>query len=386
MTPSRESITVKILPAVSEIASEFDLLEGTDDAPMLRLAWLDALETTGCVGEKSGWHPHHFAFYDAKDTLIGFAPAYLKTNSEGEFVFDHAWANAARRFGVAYFPKLVVASPFTPATGSRFLTRPGVSRDLMRAALAQALVAVVDQAELSSAHVLFPRREDADAFADIGLLARYGIQFHFQNRDYEDFEGFLKTMPSKRRTQLRRERRAVVEQGLEIRTLTGDELTPAFADAMFDFYAVTVDKFYWGRRYLKRAFFETVFSTMRDHIEVVFAFDGKKPIAGAFNLRGSRTIFGRYWGATEERPFLHFNVCFYHTMERLITERLACFEPGAGGEHKLARGFEPTITHSVHYLRDGKFGRAIAAHLEEERALVEREVASESGVDIVTSS
>lgn len=349
-----------------------------EDAPFLRLEWLDALERTGCAVAKRGWQPHHLVL-EREGELLAVAPAYLKGHSEGEFVFDFAWANAASRFGVEYYPKLLVAVPFTPATGSRILTVVGADRSLARRAYAAGIAKVVEQVELSSAHVLFPPEDEADALEEAGLLHRVGVQFHWQNGGYADYEDFLKTLPTKRRTQLRRERRAPKEQGITIDTLTGRDLVPEVVDAMFDFYAATVDKFFWGRRYLNRQFFEEVCSKMGDAIEIVLARDAsKKPVAGAFNLRGKRSLFGRYWGANVDLPFLHFNVCYYHSVERAITLGLSRFEPGAGGEHKLARGFAPTLTHSVHHLADRRFSRAIADFVARERQAIEAEIASEA--------
>jgi hypothetical protein len=368
------NITVRAYDTFAKIAPLWPHLTGLDDAPFLSAAWLGALEETGCVDERRGWIPHHLAFFE-DDELLGAAPAYLKLHSEGEFVFDYAWANAARRFGVAYYPKLLVASPFTPANGPRVLVAQGKDRGLAYAAFAATVGAVVEQAELSSAHVLFLPEEEAAALADLGMLRRAGLQFHWHNRGYGSFEDFLRDLPSKRRTQLRRERKALADQGVVLETLSGHALTPDVVDAAYGFYLSTVDKFLWGRRYLTRAFFESVASTMRGAVEIVVARDAsRRPIAGAFNLRGQRTLFGRYWGAGVEVPFLHFNVCYYHSIERCIAGGLVRFEPGAGGEHKAARGFRPTLTHSVHYVRSARFARALQDFCDRERELLESDV------------
>lgn len=379
--PEGQALHFTVASSMRELAPVWEKLDPAllADAPFLRFEWLDALERTGCAVAKRGWQPHHLVLR-RQGELVAVAPAYLKGHSEGEFVFDFSWANAASRFGVEYYPKLLLAVPFTPATGPKVLTVPGADRALAHRAFAVGIDKVVEQAELSSAHVLFPPEAEADALEDAGLLHRVGVQFHWTNRGFGTFEDFLGTLPSKRRTQLRRERRAPAEQGVTLTTLTGKDLVPEVVDAMFEFYAATVDKFYWGRRYLNRHFFEEVCSKMPDAIEVVLARDAsKKPIAGAFNLRGARTLFGRYWGASVELPFLHFNVCYYHSVEQAILRGLTRFEPGAGGEHKLARGFAPTVTHSVHLLRDRRFSRAIEDFVTRERQAIEAEIASEHG-------
>ncbi len=377
--PEEEALHLRVVPSMRELESGYRSLdqELLADAPFLRFEWLDALERTGCVASARGWLPHHLTLYRG-EKLLAVAPAYLKNHSEGEFVFDFAWANAASRFGVEYYPKLLLAVPFTPATGPRLITAPGVERSLAARAFAAGIQQVVEQGELSSAHILFPPEEEAEAIETEGLLHRVGVQFHWKNAGFGTYEDFLATLPSKRRTQIRRERRAPSEQGVTITTLTGKDLVPEVIDAMFVFYKATVDKFHWGRRYLNRQFFEEVCSTMGDAIEIVLARDAsKKPIAGAFNLRGRKTLFGRYWGATAELPFLHFNVCYYHSVERAILAGLTRFEPGAGGEHKLARGFAPTLTHSNHYLADPRFAGAIADFIRRERAAIEEEIATD---------
>ncbi|HTJ82552.1 MAG TPA: GNAT family N-acetyltransferase [Polyangiaceae bacterium] len=352
---------------------------GLEDAPFLSPAWLGALEDTGCVVADRGWVPHHLVIKDGAEP-IAVAPAYLKLNSEGEFVFDHGWANAAHRAGIDYYPKLLVAVPFTPATSQRIVSMPGADPALARPAFVAALEAIVERAELSSAHVLFSRAEEAESLAALGMIHRHGVQFHWQNRGYDTFEAFLADLPSKRRTQIRREMRAPKEQGIEIETLAGEQLTPEIADVAYELYLTTVDKFIWGRRYLTRAFFEEVMRSMRDAVELVVAREEGSPkiFACAFNLRGEHALFGRYWGAFREVPFLHFNVCYYHSIERAIALGLDRFEPGAGGEHKLSRGFLPTVTHSTHLVRDARLGVAVRDFCARERRAIAREVSSET--------
>lgn len=343
--------------------------------PTLSATWLRALEDTGCVRDDKGWIPHHVGVFDG-DLLVAAMPAYLKLNSEGEFIFDHGIARAAPKFGVAYFPKLLVAVPFTPATGPRLLVARGAAADLELAARA-ALLALLEALPVSSAHVLFLPGPSAERAArSPAILHRHSVQYHWQNRGFSTFEDFLATLPSKRRTAIRRERRALDEQRIELVNVRGADLVPAMADVAYELYLTTVDKFLWGRRYLNRAFFETVCASMPDALDLVLARErgGGEPIAGAFNLLSGTTLYGRYWGAHREVPFLHFNVCFYHSIERCIAEGRQTFEPGAGGEHKLARGFTPTVTHSVHAFKDPAFAAVVADFFARERAAITEEL------------
>ncbi|HVY49087.1 MAG TPA: GNAT family N-acetyltransferase [Minicystis sp.] len=345
----------------------WDALSGVDEAPFLSWAFLDALERTGCVGERAGWIPHHLTLHEGGE-LVAAAPAYLKTNSDGEFVFDWGWAGASERANIPYYPKLVVAVPFTPATAARLLVAPGRDRARLSAALAEALRAIVEAEELSGAHVLFPPEADARALVEAGMLHRYGLQFQWQNAGYATFDDFLARFSSKRRNQIKRERREMDARGVRIETIA-DAIRPEHVDAMYGFYASTVDKFTWGRHYLNRAFFEQIVTVLRGKVEIVLATHEGRYVGGAFNLAGPRALFGRYWGCSDEIPFLHFNVCFYHSIEACIRRGLERFEPGAGGRHKLARGFEPTVTHSTHHLRHPGLRRAVAEFLERERAV-----------------
>lgn len=353
---------------------DYSALLRDDTPPFLSFAFLDALETTGCVGENRGWLPCHLAL--RKDgQLVAVAPAYLKENSEGEFVFDWGWAEFAEsRLRIPYYPKLIVAVPFTPATGPRLVIREGTDEAELLSALGSLLPRVVAKLGVSSAHVLFPNEMQAASLVGSGLLHRCGLQFHWTNACYETFDDFLGRFSSKRRNQIKRETRGPAEQGLELESLDGGELGPDLVDAMFDFYLSTVDRHFYGRRYLNREFFHEICARMPRAVHVVLAREGgnRRPIAGAFNLVGKKALYGRYWGAYEERPFLHFNVCYYQGIRDCISRGLALFEPGAGGEHKLARGFEPTRTHSVHHLVDRRLNVAVEDFVRRERTAIEQ--------------
>jgi uncharacterized protein len=365
-------------PTVREIGRETWLaVSGPDAPPFLCFEFLDALERTGCVGAESGWLPMYLVLRRSGATVAA-APAYVKGHSDGEFVFDHAWAQFSyERLGRPYYPKLVIAAPYTPATAPKLLVAAHEDRALLEGAFVEGVARVSAQLGLSSAHVLFPGEGEAEAFARLGLAHRLGVQYHWHNAGYGTFEDFLARYPSRRRKRVQRERRALEEQGTVLEVLSGPDLTPDIADLAYGFYLSTVDKYFWGRRYLNRAFFEEICSTMPDRILVVLARDqgSRRPVAGAFNLLGADALYGRYWGCREERPFLHFNVCYYRGIEECIARGLSTFEPGAGGEHKLARGFEPTLTHSVHWLGDPRLDAAVRDALRRERVAIERHLA-----------
>jgi predicted N-acyltransferase len=344
--------------------------------PFLSFAWLDALERTGCVGEERGWLPQHVSLHENGE-LIAAAPAYIKTNSEGEFVFDYAWARHSEGvLRAPYYPKLTLAVPFTPATGPRILVRADQDRPRVLSTFARAVQQLCGALPVSGAHVLFLPEAESAALSRNGFAERRGVQFHWENPGYHDFDDFLSRMNSKKRNQLKRERREMHERGVTIEALSGRELTPELCDFVYEFYLSTVEKFAWGRQYLCRELFEEVAKTMPDELHVVVARQGGKLVGGAFNFLGEDALYGRYWGATHEVPFLHFNVCFYFGIEECIRRGLKKFEPGAGGEHKVARGFEPTVTFSSHFLRHGPLDRAVRDFLEREREAVDQHVAA----------
>jgi predicted N-acyltransferase len=354
-----------------------------DRPPFLSFAWLDALERTGCVGEERGWLPQHISLYEQGE-CVAVAPAYVKTNSEGEFVFDYAWARHSEGvLRAPYYPKLVLAVPFTPATGPRILIRPDVDQARVLAAFARAIPQLCQAMPVSGAHVLFLPEAQSAELARLGYAERRGVQFHWANPGYQSFDDFLSRMNSKRRNQLRRERREMHDRNVEISALSGRDLTPELIDFVFDFYLSTVAKFSWGRQYLCRELFEEVAKTMPDELHVVVARKAGRLVGGAFNFLGRDALYGRYWGATHEVPFLHFNVCFYFGIEECIRRGLTRFEPGAGGEHKVARGFEPTVTFSSHLLREPQLDRAVRDFLRHERQAVDEHVAQARGDGIL---
>lgn len=362
---------------ISQIGAEaWRTLAGEHPLPFLRYEWLSALEDTGCIDPERGWLAMHVAAY-VGDELVAVAPTYVKGNSEGEFVFDHSFARFAQgSLRIDYYPKLVVAVPFTPASGPRILIKPGADSAGILRGFAAALPQIAERIGASGVHVLFPDAAQCEAFGESGFAPRHGLQYHWRNAGYRTLDDFLGRFNSKRRNQIRREMREMRDRDLDLSVLTGESLRPERADFIFDFYRSTVEKFYYGRQYLNRAFFEQVCSTMPEQLHVVVATDrgSNRPIAGAFNLLGERALYGRYWGALEDRPFLHFNVCFYRGIEECIARGLELFEPGAGGEHKLARGFEPSVTYSAHSFVDARLSTAVADFLERERHAIAQHV------------
>ena len=301
-------------------------------------------------------------------------PCYLKSHSYGEYVFDHAWADAYERTGSSYYPKLQVAVPFTPVTGRRLLVREGPGRAAREAILLQAAATLADRLDVSSLHVTFPTREEWALAGKLGFLQRNDQQFHWRNETHGSFEDFLAVLASRKRKAIRIERRRAKEGGIEIEWVTGSDLTEAHWDAFFAFYMDTGSR-KWGSPYLTRSFFSLIGEAMRDQILLVLAKRGGHPIAGALNFIGSDTLYGRYWGALEEHACLHFEVCYYQAIDYAIAHRLARVEAGAQGAHKLARGYLPVPTYSAHWIADPALRRAVADYLTRERAAVAHEIA-----------
>ncbi len=344
------------------------------DFPFFDLEFLEALERSGSIGRSSGWSPAYLLCEGDGGEVLGALPAYLKTDSYGEYIFDWEWARAYREYGLRYYPKLVAAVPFTPATGPKLLVRPDLTeggadgRRAVRRALLRAARGLGDEFGVSSSHALFLPEGELGEFEDQGFSVRHSLQFHWRNRGYGSFDDYLGALTSKRRRQISRERRQLGEEGLTIERLTGEELSAEHAALMYRFYLSTLDR-KWGASYLTGSFFDEVFRTMKDRILFVLARDGAtgRPVAGALNFYKGRTIFGRYWGAFEERRNLHFELCYYQAIEFAVERDLDLFEAGAQGEHKHSRGFLPSITYSAHEIRHKGFRRAIERYIDEEK-------------------
>ena len=343
---------------------------GRPNDPFTTHRFLEALEASGSVGPGTGWEPHHLAV--RKDgELIAVAPLYAKGHSQGEYVFDHSWAHAFEQAGGDYYPKLQISVPFTPATGRRFLTRPGHDTEGL-AALVQGAVQIAAENGLSSVHATFCTEAEALAGQQLGLLHRTSQQFHWENQGYGNFDEFLAQLSSRKRKAIRKERAQAQAFGGEIVMLTGDAIKPEHWDAFWMFYQDTGSR-KWGHPYLTRAFFDLIGETMADDVVLVFAQRDGKPIAGALNFIGRETLFGRYWGCTEHHPFLHFELCYYQAIDYAIRHGLRV-EAGAQGEHKLARGYLPVATHSLHWIADRGFREAVERYLRAEKDAVDEEI------------
>lgn len=339
--------------------------------PFTTYRFLKALEDSGSVGRGTGWQPRYLTARMGGE-MIAAAPLYAKGHSQGEYIFDHNWAHAYENAGGRYYPKLQIAVPFTPATGRRFLTRPGMDSAGL-SALLQGAVQIATDNELSSLHVTFCTEEEAIAGEKVGLLRRTGQQFHWENDRYRTFDDFLAALSSRKRKVIRKERRGAADFGGEIVSLTGDAIQPEHWDAFWQFYQDTGAR-KWGTPYLTRAFFDIVQERMRDDVLLVLAFRDGRPVAGAMNFIGRETLYGRYWGCREHHPFLHFELCYYRAIDFAIAEGMARVEAGAQGEHKLARGYLPVSTHSLHWVADAGFRDAIERYLRAEREAVDQEI------------
>lgn len=363
-------LVARTVGSISDVpAAAWDALANPDAArfnPFVTHGFLKALEDAQTVEAASGWRPIHIVIADQAGTLVAAAPAYLKGHSQGEYVFDYAWADAYARTGERYYPKLLVAVPFTPVPGPRLLTGVGPDAGDREAMLAEALVSVAGQLKLSSLHINFPEPGVAARLASNRLLHRTGQQFHWHNQGYAGFEDFLATFASRKRKGVRKERQQALENGIDIELVTGREITEAHWDALYAFYMDTGSR-KWGQPYLNRTFFSLLGAAMADRCLLVMARRAHRYIAGALNLIGGDCLYGRYWGAIEHHPCLHFEVCYYQAIDYAIAHKLARVEPGAGGEHKLARGYLPTPTASLHWFADQRFSRAVADYLDRER-------------------
>lgn len=373
-----DEVTVRIAGSFEEIdPADWATLSGTSRGgsgynPFVSHAFLSAMDESGSAVPETGWMGHHLLLEES-GRLIGAVPCYLKNHSQGEYVFDHGWADAYQRAGGRYYPKLQASIPFTPATGPRLLVRNGEGVERITGLLAEALAQVTRKIGASSAHVTFLPHGELPPLTDAGFLHRTDQQFHFINRGYADHEAFLAELSSSKRKNLRKERRAAVENGITIDWLTGSDLTEDIWDQFFRFYIDTGSR-KWGRPYLTRSFYSLIGERMADDVLLVMAKRNGRYVAGAINFIGVDALYGRHWGCVEDHPFLHFEVCYHQAIDFALSKGLARVEAGAQGEHKLARGYEPVTTHSAHYIAHPGLRRAVADYLEHER----REVAQMS--------
>jgi uncharacterized protein len=384
MPAPSSAFTMRVVPSLADIpAGAWDACaKGADPAvnPFVSHAFLRALEVSGCVGGRTGWTPAHLLIEQEGSGLVAAAPCYLKSHSQGEYVFDHGWADAIERAGGQYYPKLQVSSPFSPVTGPRLLIRHGEDRAVAIAALVKGLRLLREQTGASSIHLTFLPGPDWEALGGFGFLQRTDQQFHWSNAGYASFDAFLETLASRKRKAIRKERAAALANGIRIRHFTGPDVTATHWDAFFAFYMDTGGR-KWGRPYLNRAFFAEIGRTMSDQVLLVMAERAGRLIAGAINFIGHDTLYGRNWGCIEDHPFLHFEICYYQAIAYAIANGLRRVEAGAQGEHKLARGYMPVTTYSAHDIADPRLRRAVADHLERERRQVEamKDVLTEHG-------
>ncbi|MGO9173578.1 MAG: GNAT family N-acetyltransferase [Rhodomicrobium sp.] len=376
MDDKRAASSVSVLKGVRDIsAEEWDACAnppGSVYNPFLAHAFLLSLEESGSASAKKGWLACHLALKDANGAAAALMPCYLKSHSYGEYVFDHAWAQAYERAGGRYYPKLQTAVPFTPVTGRRILVRPGFPESEARAHLAAAAVESVKQYKASSWHMTFAAKEEWEELGGLGFLQRTDTQYHWHNRGYENFDGFLAALSSRKRKTVRKEREQARSSGVALEWLTGSAITEAHWDAFFAFYMDTGSR-KWGTPYLNRAFFSLIGERMADRILLVMGKRDGAYVAGALNFIGGDTLYGRYWGCLETHNFLHFEACYYQAIEYAIANKIAHVEAGAQGEHKLARGYAPETTYSLHYLADPGLAAAVASYLAHERKAIERE-------------
>ncbi|TVR81282.1 MAG: N-acetyltransferase [Rhodospirillales bacterium] len=373
MPDGSQTLTLVTAASIHDIgATAWDAVAGTDD-PFVGFPFLSALEDSGAVTPKRGWLPRHLVARDAGGDVVGCVPLYLKSHSYGEYVFDWAWADAYERGGGRYYPKLQAAVPFTPVTGRRLLVRPDAPAGTTEA-LATGLARLPDSLGVSSLHVTFTSEAEWARLGTLGFLQRIGLQFHWHNRGYDDFESFLGDLAARKRKTIRKERRAALEDGIGIETLTGATIEEHHWDAFYSFYRDTHDR-KWGQAYLNRRFFSLLGERLRHRIVLILARSAAgQPVAGALNLSGRDALFGRYWGCLESHRFLHFEACYYRAIDYAITHGLARVEAGAQGPQKVQRGYRPVQTFSAHWIADAGFRDALERYLAQERAAVLAEI------------
>ena len=364
--------TLKLVGRIADVApGDWDSCAGSDN-PFLAHAFLQALEASGSVEQETGWQPRHLIGEEPDGRVAAAAPMYLKSHSYGEYVFDHGWADAYERAGGHYYPKLLVAVPFTPAPGPRLLVRSGPGSETARATLAAGLVAAAEQLGVSSLHVNFALEADMAVLEAAGLMRRTGIQYHWHNPGYGSFDDFLASLSSRKRKAIRRERQAVADQGIRVAALTGADIGPRHWDAFFRFYMDTGSR-KWGRPYLTREFFDRIGGAMAERIVLVMAELDGRFIGGALNLIGADALYGRNWGCDGDYPFLHFEACYYQAIDFAISRGLARVEAGAQGEHKIQRGYLPVETSSAHWIADANFAAAVKDFLRRETRAIREE-------------
>src|SRR5690349_6541377 len=372
MPDSGEAIAIRLADGIEEIgAAAWDACAGRDN-PFLTYAFLHALEASGSATAETGWRPQHLVAEDSRGRIVGVVPMYLKSHSYGEYVFDHGWADAYRRAGGRYYPKLQVSVPFTPVTGPRLLVADRPDRAAIRLGLVEALATVAERSRVSSLHVTFCTGEEAEAFAAGGFLIRSGFQYHWENNGYRSFDDFLAALSHGKRKSIRKERRDVAAQGAEVVALSGSELRPEHWDKFFEFYHATSDR-KWGSPYLTRDFFTRLHATMADKVVLMMARQNGRWVAGALNLVGRDALYGRNWGSYGEYRFLHFEACYYRAIDVAIERGLPRVEAGAQGEHKVQRGYLPQPTWSAHWIRDPAFREAVQRFLQQETAMIRHE-------------
>ena len=368
MPDGRDLITIKVINSIDQVdAVEWNACAGSEN-PFVSHAFLNALEQSGAVHAESGWAPHHLIMVDQTNRLYGAAPLYLKSHSQGEYVFDHGWADAYERAGGRYYPKLISAVPFTPVTGPRLLVRPDAMTSEVEASLCAGMIELAERYKISSIHVTFLPESQRSSLEGADFFVRHSHQYHWMNRDYKNFDDFLASLTSRRRKTIRKERERIASAGITFEAHTGAALTSRHWDTFYEFYSDTYDR-KWGFPYLNREFFEYVNDTMAEHIVLITAYEDGQTIAGAFNLLGSNAIYGRNWGCSHRYKFLHFEACYYQAIDFAIAHGLDRVEAGTQGPHKIQRGYEPVQTYSAHWIRDPGFRNAVENFLQREKEM-----------------
>jgi predicted N-acyltransferase len=377
MPDDTPSVTLRVVESLAGVdAAQWDacaLAPGAAACPFLSHGFLKALEDSKSVGRRTGWQPQYLLAEAPDGTLLGAVPLYLKSHSQGEYIFDHGWAQAFERAGGRYYPKLQAAVPFTPVPGPRLFARPGPLEGAVKDALIDMMAEMAKDNGISSVHATFCAKSDWDRFGARGWLQRIGQQYHWHNEGYKTFDDFLAALASRKRKAIRKEREAVRKEGLVIHQLSGADIKPRHWDAFFAFYMDTGGR-KWGSPYLTRSFFDVLGATMADKVVLIMAEADGRPVGGALNLKGEDTLYGRYWGCLESHAFLHFEACYYQAIDYAIAHGLARVEAGAQGDHKIQRGYLPVPTYSAHWIVDAGFRRAVDDYLKRERPAVLNEI------------